>query len=80
MGKDLDRLLKGRFFQALLPVWQRKVRALKPDESFSELFNHARTMERREQQYSEAAVGRNVSPSNVEGQSQKPSQQNQAGA
>ena len=26
-GKDLDRLLKGRFFQALLPCWQRKLGA-----------------------------------------------------
>ena len=24
-GKDLDRLLKGRFFQALLPKWQGKL-------------------------------------------------------
>ena len=44
-GKDFDRLAKGRFFQALLPCWQRKLGAPKPDESFDELFNRARTTE-----------------------------------
>ena len=29
VGKDLDRLMKGRFFQALLPKWQRKLGAPK---------------------------------------------------
>ena len=54
-GKDFDRLMKGRFFQALLPCWQRKLGAPKPDESFDELYNRAHTTERREQQYCEAA-------------------------
>ena len=54
-GKDFDRLVKGRFFQALLPRWQRKLGAPKPDESFDELFNCACTTERREQQYCEVA-------------------------
>lgn len=54
-GKDLDRLLKGRFFQALLPKWQRKLGAPKTEESFDELYSRARITERREQQYSEAA-------------------------
>ena len=55
VGKDLDRLMKGRFFQALLPKWQRKLGAPKTEESFDELFNRARTMEFREQQYNEIA-------------------------
>ena len=41
-GKDLDRLLRGRFFQVLLPHWQRKLGAPKPEETFDELFSHAR--------------------------------------
>ena len=55
VGKDLDRLLKGRFFQALLPKWQRRLGAPKTDESFDELFNRARTTECREQQYNDIA-------------------------
>ena len=51
MGKDLDRLMKGRFFQTLLPKRQRKLGASKTDESFDELFNRACTIECREQQY-----------------------------
>ena len=43
--------MKGRFFQALLPKWQRKLGAPKTGESFDELFHRARTMECREQQY-----------------------------
>ena len=35
-GKDFDRLLKGRFFQALLTKWQRKLGAPKPSETFQE--------------------------------------------
>ena len=44
-------LLKGRFFQALLPRWQRKLSVPKVDESFTDLYNHARTAERHDQQY-----------------------------
>ena len=55
VGKDLDRLMNGRFFQALLPKWQRKLGAPKTDESFDELFSRARTMECREQQYNDIA-------------------------
>ena len=47
--------MKGRFFQALLPKWQRKLGAPKTDESFDELFSRARTMECREQQYNDIA-------------------------
>ena len=36
-GKDLDRLLKGHFFQALLPKWQCRLGAPKVEESFDEL-------------------------------------------
>jgi len=49
--EELDRLLKGRFFQALLPKWQRKLGAPKVTESFNELYERARTCERHEQQY-----------------------------
>ena len=37
-SRELDRLLKGRFFQALLPKWQRKLGASKVAESFAELY------------------------------------------
>ena len=77
-GKDFDRLLKGRFFQALLPRWQRKLGAPKPDESFEELFARARTTERREEQYSAVAGDRNDSQSKnkkVEKQSTQPAKE-----
>ena len=59
-GKDVDRLLKGRFFQALQTRWQRKLGALKPEETFDELFSRARVAECREHQYVEVegAVGK----------------------
>ena len=50
-ARELDRLLKGRFFQALLPKWQRKLGAPKVAETFAELYGRARTCERHEQQY-----------------------------
>lgn len=40
-GKDLHRLLKGRYFQVLDSHWQRKLGAPKPEESFDKLFNRA---------------------------------------
>ena len=58
VGKELDRLLKGRFFQILLPKWQRKLGHPKPDETFEELYGRARTAERHDRQYSESAAGR----------------------
>ena len=58
VGKDLDRLLKGRFFQALLPKWQRKLGAPKTGESFEELYGRARMAECHDRQYSEAAEER----------------------
>ena len=39
VGKDFDRLLKGRFFQALLVKWQKKLGAPKPDETFHQLYD-----------------------------------------
>ena len=57
-GKDFDRLVKGRFFHALLPRWQRKLGAPKVDESFDEIFNRVCTTEQREQQYCETAEER----------------------
>ena len=58
VGKDLEQLLKGRFFQALLPKWQRKVRVPKTGESSDELYGRARTVECHDQQYSEATEER----------------------
>ena len=37
VGKDFERLLKGRFYQALLLKWQQKLGAPKPNESFHDL-------------------------------------------
>ena len=55
-GRDLDRLLKGRFFQALFPWWQRKLGAPKMEETFQELYDRARMYEQREKQYAESAA------------------------
>ena len=41
--KEFDRLLKGHFYQALLPKWQCKLGAPKAAESFEDLFARART-------------------------------------
>ena len=38
-AKEFDRMLKGRFYQALLPKWQRKLGAPKLEESFTELYD-----------------------------------------
>lgn len=45
-------MLKGRFYQVLLPKWQRKLGAPKPDESFEDLFARARALERHEEYFS----------------------------
>ena len=50
VGKEHDRLLKGRFFQSLLTKWQRKLGAPKS------LFNRARTVETHDQQYSQSTT------------------------
>ena len=49
-AKEFDRMLKGQFYQALLPKWQRKLGAPKTDESFEDLYARARTVERHNQQ------------------------------
>ena len=54
--KELDRLLKGRFFQALNSKWQRKLAAPKPNETFNELYDRARTLEKHEKQISATAA------------------------
>ena len=48
--KEFDRMLKGRFYQALLPKWQRKLGAPKAAETFDDLYARARTLERHDQQ------------------------------
>ena len=57
-GKEFDRLLKGRFFQAIHVKWQQKLGAPKPSETFQELFNRARVLEQHEKQYQESAASR----------------------
>ena len=54
--KEFDRLIKGRFFQALLVKWQRKLEAPKPGETFHELYNRARMIEQYEKQYAASAA------------------------
>ena len=49
--KEFDRMLKGRFYQALLPKWQRKLGAPKAAEAFDDLYARARTLERHDQQF-----------------------------
>ena len=56
-GKEQDILLKGRFYQALLPRWQRKLTP-KPEETFAELYDRARTLEKHEKQYAASAAAR----------------------
>ena len=43
--KEFDRILKGCLFQALLPKWQQKLGAPKPEETFSEVYDKARMLE-----------------------------------
>ena len=59
MGEtEFDRMLKGRFYQALLPKWQRKLGAPKLDESFTALYDRACMLEMHDQQYTAAAQAR----------------------
>ena len=60
-GKEFDRFLKGRFFQALLPKWQKKLGAPKSSDSFGDLYDRARTLERHEKQFADSAAGRKKS-------------------
>ena len=57
-GKDFDRLLKGRFYQALHPRWQRKLNAPRADESFAQLYERARMLEQHEKQFTASAAYR----------------------
>ena len=56
VGKEFDRLLKGRFYQALHVKWQRKLGPPKASESFYELYDRARALEEHEKQYAASAV------------------------
>ena len=55
-SKEFDRMLKGQFFQALMA--ERKVGAPKTGETFNELYDRARTVERQEKQISASAAAR----------------------
>ena len=57
-GKEFDRLLKGRLYQALHPRWQRKLNAPRPDETFAQLFERARMLEQHEKQFTASAACR----------------------
>ena len=57
-GADFDRLLKGRFYSALLPKWQKKLGAPRTSERFRDLYERARTVERHEAQFQQSAVDR----------------------
>ena len=70
MGKEWDRLLKGRFFHCLATKWQRKLDAPKPKETFEELYARARTLECHDQQFSQSAAGKNE-PRNKKSSSDK---------
>ena len=62
-GKEFDRLLKGRLYQALHPRWQRKLNAPRPDETFAQLFERARMLEQHEKQFTASAACRTETPS-----------------
>lgn len=47
--KEFVCIMKGRFYQALLPKWQQKLGAPKTTETFEELYAQVRTLERHDQ-------------------------------
>ena len=57
-SEEFDRMLKGHFFQALHPKWQRKVGAPKTSESFNELYDRVCIVERQEKQISASAAAK----------------------
>ena len=57
-GKEFNCLLKGRIFQALHVKRQRKLSAQKPQETFRELYDRARTLEQHEKQYAASAASK----------------------
>ena len=69
-GDDFDRLLKGRFYSALLPKWQKKLGAPHPSEKFNDLYERVRTVERHDKQFQVSAASR---PEKSDGQSEQPS-------
>ena len=72
LWEKTDRLLKGRFYQALLVKWQRKLGPPCPDETFDDLFAQARMVEECERQFTASAESR---PPNKHGKSNpKPKQ------
>ena len=74
--KEFDRLLKGRFYQALLTKWQRKLGAPKASESFEDQFTRARTFERHEQQFSANSASRSDASQKGEKKRNKDESQN----
>ena len=60
-GKDFDRLLKGRFYQALKVMWQKKLGPPKAEESFHDLLSRV-MFEEYEKQYHESAKIREPNP------------------
>ena len=74
-GKEFDHLLKGRFFQALIPKWQWKLGAPKPEETFPELYDRARMLEKHELQNVASAAGRKTTTPNDKKGRQNKSQQ-----
>ena len=57
-AKDFDRMLNGRFFEALHVQWQWKLEAPKQAESFKELYDRTRILEQHEKQYTASAAAR----------------------
>ena len=57
-GADFDHMLKGRFYSALLPKWQKKLGAPRTTERFHDLYERARTVERHEAQFLESVATR----------------------
>ena len=78
IGKEHDRLMKGRFFQSLLPKWQRKMGAHKADETFEDLFKRAHTVEKHDEQYSQSAADK--SDDHKKSSSNEAESQNKAGS
>ena len=56
VGHEFDSLLKGRVFQPLHVMWQRKLGAPKTGETFQEFYDRARVLKQHEGQYAESAA------------------------
>ena len=76
---EFDRMLKGRFFQAL-PKWQRKLGAPKIDEKFNDLYDRARVVERHEKQYLASASARSDAKDKKKDQGAKQSSSESVGS